>query len=342
MSSDLNKKQIVTVLGAGSWGSALAKLLHQNGHTVRLWEFDSAVAARYAATRENADFLPGIQMDEGILITSDMAEALADTGFVIFVVPTHVLRVVAEKAADLIDKHCVVVTCSKGIEKGTMLCMSDVLSETLPNLSADHLAALSGPSHAEEVSRGVPTLVTAASVNHDTGVKVQALFMSPVFRVYTSQDLIGVELGGAIKNVIAVAAGISDGVGFGDNTKAALMTRGLVEITRLGSAMGADALTFAGLSGMGDLVVTCMSRHSRNRFLGEEIGKGRSPETVVTDMVQVAEGYRTTASALELARKHQVVMPITQEVYRVLYENKSPKEAVRDLMTRDPKIEDWG
>lgn len=342
MSSDVNKKQIVTVLGAGSWGSALAKLLHQNGHFVRLWEFDADVAARYAATRENADFLPGIHMDEEICITSDMAEALSDAAFVIFVVPTHVLRGVAEKAAGLIDKNCVVVTCSKGIEKGTMLCMSDVLSQALPQLPLSQLAALSGPSHAEEVSRGVPTLVTAASVNHDTAVKVQSLFMSPVFRVYTSQDLIGVELGGAIKNVIAVAAGISTGVGFGDNTNAALMTRGLVEITRLGSAMGADALTFAGLSGMGDLVVTCMSRHSRNRFLGEEIGKGGSPETVVADMVQVAEGYRTTASALELARKHQVVMPITQEVYRVLYENKSPKAAVRDLMTRDPKIEDWG
>ena len=341
MTTDQTKTRRVAVLGAGSWGSALALLLQENGHDVRLWEFDAAVASRYAQSRENPDFLPGVILPNGIRITSELAEALEGAETVLFVVPSHVLRSVAQAGAPHFPANAIAVTCSKGIEKGTLLCMSDVLRESL-SVAPSRLAALSGPSHAEEVSRGVPTVVTAASTDHDTAVAVQSLFMSPLFRVYTSRDLVGVELGGAIKNVIAVAAGISDGVGFGDNTKAALMTRGLAEITRLGTAMGADLLTFAGLSGMGDLVVTCMSRHSRNRFLGQEIGKGRPPEDVVKSMVQVAEGYRTTASARALAQKHGVVMPITEEVYRVLYEGKSPQRAVRDLMTRDPKMEDWG
>ncbi|MCK5147830.1 NAD(P)H-dependent glycerol-3-phosphate dehydrogenase [bacterium] len=342
MAPHIQEKQHVAVLGAGSWGSALALLLQQNGHDVRLWEFDSEVAARYAATRENANFLPGIHMDDSILISSDLKAVLDHAQVVLFVVPSHVLRKVAQDASAYISPGAIVVTCVKGIEKGTALCMSDVLLEAIPSLKKDTLAALSGPSHAEEVSRAVPTVVTVACDNHEVAVSIQSLFMSDVFRVYSSKDLIGVELGGALKNVIAVAAGIADGVGFGDNTKAALMTRGLAEITRLGTAMGADPLTFAGLSGMGDLVVTCMSRHSRNRFLGEEIGKGRTPSEVVESMVQVAEGYRTTASARELASRHGVAMPIADEVYHVLYQGKSPRKAVRDLMTRDPKMEDWG
>ena len=206
----------------------------------------------------------------------------------------------------------------------------------------DRVVALSGPSHAEEVGKQIPTVVVAASTNADAARNVQDVLMNPVFRVYTNDDIVGVELGGSLKNIIAIAAGISDGVGFGDNTKAALLDRGIVEITRLGTAMGANALTFAGLSGMGDLIVTCTSQHSRNRYVGEQLGKGKSLQEVLDGMVMVAEGVRTTRSAHDLSKKFGVTMPITEEVYRILFEGKDPKKAVYDLMTRDPKAEEWG
>ena len=332
----------IGVLGAGSWGTALAVLLESNGHDVTLWEFQEDAAKRLAEKRENVDFLPGVMIPPGIDITANLERAAEDKKFLFVVVPSHVVRSVAEKLFAFRLDGTTVVSCSKGIENETLLRMSEVLSGTLPGLSMDRVVALSGPSHAEEVGKQIPTVVVAASTNADAARNVQDVLMNPVFRVYTNDDIVGVELGGSLKNIIAIAAGISDGVGFGDNTKAALLDRGIVEITRLGTAMGANALTFAGLSGMGDLIVTCTSQHSRNRYVGEQLGKGKSLQEVLDGMVMVAEGVRTTRSAHDLSKKFGVTMPITEEVYRILFEGKDPKKAVYDLMTRDPKAEEWG
>jgi glycerol-3-phosphate dehydrogenase (NAD(P)+) len=256
----------------------------------------------------------------------------------LIVVPSHAVRSVINQF-EKIDEATIIISLAKGIENDTLLRVSQILNE---KFNEDKIAVLSGPSHAEEVSRGVPTLVVCASSNSDTGKWVQKTFMSSEFRVYVHNDVIGVEIGGALKNVVAVAAGIIDGVGAGDNTKAALITRALAEITRLGTKLGADSLTFAGLSGMGDLIVTCMSKYSRNRHLGEQIGRGKTLEEVLSEMVMVAEGVKTTRSAYELAAQHQVEVPIITEAHRVLFQNKDPKEAVYDLMTRAAKSEDWG
>jgi glycerol-3-phosphate dehydrogenase (NAD(P)+) len=253
-------------------------------------------------------------------------------------VPSQVIRPLLEKIRDQIPAGIIWVSVAKGIEKKSLLRVSEVLQQA-GGIPEDKIAVLSGPSHAEEVSRNIPTAVVAASRTEKIAQMVQNMFSTPTFRVYTNLDVIGVELGGALKNIIALAAGICDGAGFGDNTKAALMTRGLVEITRLGIRCGAKADTFAGLSGMGDLIVTCMSRHSRNRFVGEEIGKGRKLTDILKDMVMVAEGIYTTASAYDLARDKEVEMPITEQVYRTLYADKSPQLAMQELMTRESKIE---
>ena len=330
------------MLGAGSWGTALAVLLHSNGHRVSMWEFREDAARRLAETRDNADFLPGVSIPEDIEITSRLSAAVEDKEILLMMVPSHVVRSVAEQLAGLNLKDTLIVSGSKGIENETLKRMSEVLVETIPSLSEDRVVVLSGPSHAEEVGRKIPTVVVAGSTSEASSQRIQEVFMNPVFRVYSNRDVVGVELGGALKNVIAIAAGICDGVGFGDNTKAALLNRGIVEITRLGTTMGAQQMTFAGLSGIGDLIVTCISRHSRNRYVGEEIGKGRTLKQVLESMVMVAEGVRTTKSVYDLAQKHHVTMPISEQVYRVLFENKDPKKAVYDLMTRDPKMEDWG
>jgi len=332
----------IGILGAGGWGTALAVLLHSNGHEVSLWEFREDAARCLAEQRENKDFLPGVKIPLGISITTNLKRVVKGKEFLFVAVPSHVVRSVAEQLTNIPLGRTTVVSCSKGIENETLLRMSEVLSKTIPDLLADRIVALSGPSHAEEVGKGIPTVVVAASLSQKSARKVQDVLMSPVFRVYTNEDLVGVELGGALKNIIAIAAGISDGVGFGDNTKAALLDRGIVEITRLGTAMGANPMTFAGLSGMGDLIVTCTSRHSRNRYVGEQIGRGKSLQEVLNGMIMVAEGVRTTRSAYDLSRIHRVEMPITAEVYKVLFEKKEPKQAVYDLMTRDPKAEDWG
>ena len=339
---EVNLASNIGVLGAGSWGTALAVLLHSNGHRVSLWEFRKDAALRLAETRENTDFLPGVAIPKDIEISSDLSKVARDKNILLIMIPSHVVRSVAEKLAPLSLKQTLIVSGSKGIENETLLRMSEVLTETIPDLTMDRVVALSGPSHAEEVGMGIPTVVVAASVNGESSRRIQDEFMNPVFRVYSNEDIVGVELGGALKNIIAIAAGICDGVGFGDNTKAALLNRGIVELTRLGTAMGANPLTFAGLSGMGDLIVTCMSRHSRNRYVGEEIGKGKTLKEVLDGMVMVAEGVRTTQSAYDLSVRHGVDMPITHEVYHVLFKNKLPKKAVYDLMTRDPKPEDWG
>ncbi|MDM7926063.1 MAG: NAD(P)H-dependent glycerol-3-phosphate dehydrogenase [bacterium] len=330
----------IGVIGAGGWGTALSLLLHRNGHDVDLWEFFPEYAERMAALRRNPDFLPGVEIPEGLRITSDLGAAVRDKDALVFAVPSHVLRRVAVQVSGFGIGRYLVISAVKGIENETLLRMSEVLREAWAGLlQPDRIVALSGPSHAEEVSRGIPTAVVAASASEVSSRTVQDLFRGPSFRLYTSSDVIGVELGGALKNVIAIAAGISDGVGFGDNTKAALMTRGIAEISRLGEAMGAAPGTFSGLSGTGDLIVTCSSRHSRNRLVGEQIGSGRSLDEVLSGMKMVAEGVRTARSAMDLSRKHRVEMPITREVVEILFNGKDPRRAVAELMTREPKKE---
>lgn len=333
----------VGIIGAGGWGTALAILLHGNGHQVRMWEFRPEVAKELAIRRENRQLLPGVRIPEAILITADLEQVALEAELVVVAVPSHTMREVARRLRPLPAMATApVVSATKGIENGSLMRMTEVLLEEIPQLDANRLVALSGPSHAEEVSRGISTAVVCACPCEEGARVAQRTFMSKTFRVYTSADVIGVELGGALKNVIAIAAGICDGAGFGDNTKAALQPRGLVEIVRLGVKLGANPLTFAGLTGMGDLIVTCMSKYSRNRYLGEQIGKGRTLEQVLGEMVMVAEGVRTTRSAYELSRRHNVEMPITQEVYRILFEGKDPRTALEDLMTRDAKTEAWG
>jgi len=331
----------VTVLGAGSWGTTLALVLNQNSHLVTSWSFDKNDIESILKMRENKKFLPGIVLPETINFTHDLQGSINSAEVIIVAIPSHAVRSVVQ-SIDLSKKEDLVwVNVAKGIENETLLRISQVI-EQVGHVRADNIAVLFGPSHAEEVSREIPTAIVAASKSPETAKLVQHLFMTPYFRVYANLDITGVELGGALKNIIAVAAGICDGAGFGDNTKAALITRGLVEINRLGIKMGAKPDTFAGLSGMGDLIVTCTSKHSRNRYVGEQIGKGRSLQDVLNEMVMVAEGVKTTASAFELSQKEGVEMPITEQVYKALFEGKPPAEAMRELMTRASKIEDWG
>lgn len=329
----------ITVLGAGSWGTALSVLLDGRGHRVRAWEFFPEAVEALNRDRENKKMLPGVPIPESILITNDMAEAMEGAEILLFVVPTTAVRPTAEKAAPLVEGSPVVANAGKGIERGTGARISQILEEELPDRFAGHTVTLSGPSHAEEVSKGMPTTVVAASPDHDAAETVQRAFSTETLRVYTNIDQVGVELAGSLKNVIAVAAGVLDGLGFGDNSKGALMTRGLAEISRLGKELGADPLTFAGLSGMGDLITTCISRHSRNRNLGEMIGQGLTLDEALSKMVMVAEGVNTVQSATELAARHGVEMPITGAMYQILFEGKRAAEAVQELMTRDLKPE---
>jgi glycerol-3-phosphate dehydrogenase (NAD(P)+) len=338
----------VTVIGDGGWGTALALVLHRNGHRVRVWGPFSDYIARIREERENVKFLPGADLPPEIEWTADPAPELFAFGSehgagqafhadaVVLAVPSRFYRNVIKSFAPHIPKSALVVSVTKGLDKETGRRMTEVAQGFLRH---GPVAALSGPSHAEEVARGIPTAVVIACADPARAVALQKLFMSPAFRVYTSDDVIGVELGGALKNVIAVAAGVSDGIGFGDNTKAALITRGLAEITRLGAALGAHPATFAGLSGMGDLVVTCTSRHSRNRAVGERLGRGEKIESILKSMEQVAEGVWTCATALRLAREHKVDVPITEEVDAVVHKGKNPKHAVQALLTREAKPE---
>ncbi|NQT26338.1 NAD(P)H-dependent glycerol-3-phosphate dehydrogenase [candidate division KSB1 bacterium] len=329
----------IGVLGAGSWGMALAGLLHQNGHNVTLWEYDAATCQDLSEKR-TSPFMPDLKLSAAIQVTHELAQAAENKDFILIVLPSHTIRSVCQQLALMSLGNAILVSCSKGIENHSLKRVSEIMMENLPGISESQVAVLSGPSHAEEVVRQIPTAVTTASFRSRTARQVQEIMANTYFRVYTSQDLIGVELGGALKNVIAIAAGIIEGVGYGDNTKAALLTRGIFEMTRLGTAMDANANTFAGLSGIGDLIVTCTSPHSRNRYVGEEIGKGRKLKEILDEMIMVAEGVRTTQSAVDLSKVHHVNMPITQEVYQVLFEEKPPKEAIFDLMTRELKSED--
>jgi glycerol-3-phosphate dehydrogenase (NAD(P)+) len=332
----------VTVLGGGSWGTTLALVLHDNGHRVTVWEFDAVQVAAVLRDGENKKFLPGVRLPEAMRVTDDLESALSEAEVVVFAVPSHVVRSVARSSASALPAGIPVVNVAKGIENETLKRMSEVLSEELSRADTDGISSLVGPSHAEEVSRKLPTAVVASSLDYDTAVGTRDLFMTEYLRVYTNTDLVGVELGVSLKNVIAIAAGICDGLGYGDNTKGALLTRGLAEMTRLGVAMGGQPETFAGLSGMGDLITTCMSRHSRNRYVGEAIAEGRTLEEILDSMVMVAEGVRTTRSVAGLSRKLEVEMPICDQMNLVLFEGKPPREAIADLMLRDPKAEHVG
>lgn len=330
--------ETISVIGAGSWGTTLAILLAKKGYPVILWVYEPEILAAMQAERVNARYLPGVPLPAELKLIGDLQEAVTSARFLIMAVPSHAMRSVCGQIAGFVRKDQYLVNVAKGIENDTLKRMSEVIAETLA-LPEKQIASLYGPSHAEEVSRGIATAVVAASGDLNTARRVRELFRSDYFRVYSSTDIIGVECGGSLKNVIAIAAGICDGAGFGDNTKAALLTRGLAEISRLGVIMGAQPETFAGLSGIGDLIVTCMSKHSRNRYVGEEIGRGKTLKAVLDGMVMVAEGVKTTRSVHQLSEKLGVEMPISGQVYRVLFDDKRPHDAVAELMTRDAKEE---
>jgi glycerol-3-phosphate dehydrogenase (NAD(P)+) len=321
----------IQVIGAGSWGLALARLLALNGHEVRLSCRDEDGPDVLRDTRQSPHFLPGISLPRAVEVAREIDPAVE---LAVFAVPSHAMRAVAGRNSFANDT--IRLSVAKGIENDTLARMSSVIEEAHGPCS---VCALSGPSHAEEVANDLPASVVIAGADGEVCRRVQSAFVARTFRVYTSPDVIGVELGGALKNVIAIAAGVCDGFGLGDNAKAALITRGLAEMARLGTAMGADPMTFAGLSGMGDLIVTCESRHSRNRRVGEQIARGNTLDVVLASTPMVAEGVRTAKSAMALARRHNVELPIIEQVYRVLYENADPRAAVSALMLRDAKPE---
>jgi glycerol-3-phosphate dehydrogenase (NAD(P)+) len=340
MKDGMNIKTMkIGVVGAGSWGTALADLLAKKGFAVDLWVFEPEVCQQIAGQRENTLFLPGVVLSENLRPSNDLTDVVAEKDLVLIVVPSHVMRQTTLQMASCLGPETTVVTASKGIENKTQLTMVGVLQETLPDLGENRLAVLSGPSFAKEVAADVPTLVTVASKNRDTATFVQQVFATPYFRVYTSEDVVGVELGGAVKNVIAIASGIIDGLGLGLNTRAALITRGLVEIQRLGLTLGGNPHTFAGLAGAGDLILTCTGALSRNYTVGLKIGQGRTLDQILSEMHMVAEGVKTTRSVYNLSRRLGVEMPISHEIYHVLYDNENPEKAVKRLMTRNLKEE---
>ncbi len=331
----------IAVVGAGSWGTALTISLAHGGHEVALWARRPAAAAFMDQERHNPTYLPKARIPDSVLITSNLSDAVADSDFWVFATPSQSIRDVAGRLAPYMRPDLIVVSVAKGIENGTLLTTTKVLSQVLTDVPEDNIGVLYGPSHAEEVVTLSPSAVVAACRSATTAETIQSVFMTDRFRVYANTDVIGVEIAGSVKNVLAIAAGMSDGVGYGDNAKAALITRGISEIRRLGMAMGACASTFSGLAGIGDLVVTCMSSLSRNRYLGEQIGKGKSLEEVQSEMTMVAEGVRTTRSVHELSKKYGVEMPIADAVYAILFEGKRPELAVHELMTRSAKNEYW-
>lgn len=331
----------ITLLGAGSWGTALAVHLAEAGRDVTLWARRPSAVERMRRTRQNAPYLPDIQIPTSVRLTADLQAAVSAADLWGMAVPSQHLRSVADRLRPVLRDDVTVVSLAKGIENDTLLTMSQVLGEVLGPVAEHHIGVLYGPSHAEEVADGRPTTVVAAAPDESVAEKIQSAFMTERLRVYVNTDVIGVEIGGSAKNVLAIAAGIGDGVGYGDNAKAALITRGIAEIRRLGLAMGAQPQTFAGLAGIGDLIVTCMSQHSRNRYLGEQIGQGKTLDEVLDGMEMVAEGVRTTQSLHDLAAKYGVEMPITEAVYAILFENRRPREMVERLMTRSAKHENW-
>lgn len=323
------------VIGDGGWGTALAMVLDRNGYETTVWGPFSDYLDTMARTLENETYLPGIPLPASLSWTADEAEAVRDADLVVLVVPSRFYKTTLERFKPFIAADALVVSATKGLDESTHERMSEVAEHILER----PVAVLSGPSHAEEVARGVPCAVAIAAREHAVAERIQELFVNDAFRVYTLDDVVGVELGGALKNVIAVAAGICDGMEFGDNSKAALMTRGIAEITRLGTALGAKPETFSGLSGIGDLMVTCMSRHSRNRGVGERLGRGETLQQIMDGMKMVAEGVWNCQAAMELAQAHGISVPITREVCAVVHEGKEPRQAVLDLMQRAPRPE---
>lgn len=334
----------IVVLGAGGWGTALALLLAEKGFQVWLWARRSETAARLASERENYAYLPGVKIPAAICISADLPAALAGAQVVVCSVPSQALREVLRLARPHLGQPAAVVNTAKGLEIDTGRRLSEVMAAELPPALKARIAVLSGPSHAEEVARRQPTAIVAAAADPDGVRYIQDIFMGPRFRVYTNPDLVGVELGGALKNIIALATGIAEGLGLGDNSKAALLTRGLAEITRLGKSMGANPLTFAGLTGLGDLVVTCNSRHSRNRRAGIALGQGKKLAQVLAEINMAVEGVPTTRAAFAMAAGRGVEMPITREVYEVLFNDGDPRAGVDRLMGRDRRheVDDFG
>lgn len=333
----------VTVLGAGSWGTALAMVLAHNNHNCLIWSIREDQTEEINKYHTNKQYLPETKLPENLRATSDFQEAIDHSSTIVIAVPTKAIREVCQKLAKATTEEKLIVHVSKGIEPDTLKRITEMIAEELPEQLVNAIVVLSGPSHAEEVVLEHPTTVAASSTNVEAAEKVQDLFMNKAFRVYTNEDVIGVEIGAALKNVIALAAGIVDGLGYGDNAKAALITRGLAEISRLGISLGAKPSTFAGLTGMGDLIATCTSVHSRNWRAGNMLGKGASLDEVLEEVGMIVEGVRTTKAAYQLAQKQQVDMPITEALYRVLFEQASPKEAVDNLMhrTRKSELEDY-
>lgn len=329
----------VTVLGSGSWGTSLAVHLARLGHEVLLWSRAAEFSATLAEARENAVYLPGVPFPATLIPTADLEKACDGADLVAFVSPSGAIRGLAERTRSVLAGRPLLVSAAKGVEQDTGLTMSAVLKDALGRDHAANVGVLSGPSFARDVALGMPTAVTAAAVTLDVAEAVQRVFTGPTFRVYTSTDVTGVEVGGAVKNVIAVAAGVSDGLGFGANTRAALITRGLAEITRLATRLGADRQTLAGLAGLGDLVLTCTGDQSRNRTVGLRLGKGERLDDIVRSMTEVAEGVKNTRSVRDLAQNAGVEMPIAEQMYALLYEHKPPRQVVIDLMTRGLKRE---
>ncbi len=329
-------KRSISIIGDGGWGTTLAILLSGKGHNVTLWGAFPEYVETVKAKRVNAKFLPGVKIPHEVDITSSLNETIEDKDIIVLAVPSQYMRSVLTRLTPYKLSGKVFVSVTKGIENKTLKRMSEIVHELLGDMD---ICVLSGPSIAHEVAQGSPTTLVASSGNLELAKEIQDLFITDRFRVYTNSDVIGVELGGSLKNIIAIAAGISDSLGFGTNAKAALLTRGLVEMARLGVAMGAKKDTFYGLSGLGDLTTTCVNKYSRNHHLGEEIGKGKSLREALKETEMVVEGVATTESAYELAKKHKTQMPIISEIYKVLYENKDPKKGVHDLMTRSPREE---
>lgn len=328
----------VAVLGAGSWGTALSIVLAENKHAVRLWSHNAERVEEINRTHRNNYYLD-VDLPKNIVAYDSIAAAVEGVDAILFVVPSKAIREVASQIKDIIPKNCTIIHATKGIEPKTFKRISELISEEIPVINEEDVVVLSGPSHAEEVALNHPTTVTVASKNIDKAKYAQDLFFNECFRVYTSADVIGVEVGGALKNIIALGAGISDGLGFGDNAKAALITRGLAEITRVGTALGADPLSFLGLSGVGDLIVTSTSVHSRNWRTGNLLGKGQSLQSALNEMGMAVEGVRTTKAAYQLAALKGVDMPITSGIYDILFNEKEPNAVVNQLMNRDKKQE---
>lgn len=326
----------IGMIGAGSWGIALTVLLHNNGHDVIVWSALEDEINMLNREHEHKDKLPGVKLSEEIVFTTDLKSAMADKDLIVLAVPSPFTRSTSQKMKEYIHNGQIIVNVAKGIEETTLMTLSQIIAQEIPN--AD-VAVLSGPSHAEEVGRGMPTTIVVGAKTQQTAEFIQNIFMSDVFRVYISPDVLGIELGAALKNVVALAAGIADGLGYGDNTKAALITRGITEIARLGTAMGGKFETFCGLSGIGDLIVTCASMHSRNRRAGILIGQGKTMEEAMAEVKMVVEGVYSAKAAMGLARKYNVELPIIEQVNDVLFKNKTADAAMKDLMIRDKKLE---